>query len=68
MQSVEAKLAEWAELYGQLQAARARLKVAKAPGVRVSSDLEVDVLDLQRKCGVALDELNAEYARHRGKA
>jgi hypothetical protein len=63
MDGVEAKLAKWAELYERLKEARSRLKAATAGPGPVPQDLKEEVELLQHQCTVALDELNAEYAR-----
>ena len=60
---VDAKLAKWTELYGQLKEARTRLKEAlQQPGPEPVA-LKAEVDRLQRACGEALDELQAEFAR-----
>jgi hypothetical protein len=60
---VDQKLARWVELYEQLKLARARLKAAAGEPEAVRAELTEQVHSLQRQCGVALDELQAEYAR-----
>ncbi|HSH90939.1 MAG TPA: hypothetical protein VK996_13215 [Ramlibacter sp.] len=60
MHRIDAKLAKWNELYGQLKEARARYKDGP-PEAR--ADLKAEVELLQRQCGAALDELQAEYAK-----
>ena len=60
MHKVDAKLAKWNELYGRLKEARERYKAAPA---EARPDLKVEVDLLQRQCGAALDELQAEYAK-----
>jgi hypothetical protein len=60
MHKVDAKIAKWNELYGQLKAARDRLKEAVADN---RPALKADVDSLQRQCGAALDDLQAEYAK-----
>ena len=66
MHRVDQKLAKWVELYEQLKSARARLKAAAGEPAPVRAELTEQVHDLQRQCGVALDELQAEYARMKG--
>jgi hypothetical protein len=65
MDPIETKLAAWTELYGQLKAARAKLKEAKGRPGPVAPGLQADVETLERKCYAALDDLNAEYAKRK---
>lgn len=60
---VDRKLAEWQTQYELLKVARARLKEAMATPDPVPAELKDEVDRLLRTCGVALDELNAEYKR-----
>ena len=63
MNRVDEKLAKWQEQYEQLKVARARLKEAIEKPGPVPAHLTEEVERLFRSCGVALDELNAEYKR-----
>lgn len=63
MHRVDQKLAKWTELYERLKVARARLREAASEADSVQADLKMEVQLLQRQCGAALDELQAEYAR-----
>jgi uncharacterized coiled-coil DUF342 family protein len=63
MQELEAKLAKWTELYGRLKNARARLKLSIEDASPQRDERQAEVHELQRLCGQALDELQAEYAR-----
>lgn len=65
MDSIEAKLATWSGLYERLKVARARIKEATERPGPVPKELQDEVQELQRKCGVALDDLNAAYARQK---
>lgn len=65
MNRVDSRLAKWTELYGQLKGARTRLKEALEGPKPVPADLKAEVDRLQRACGVALDELQAELGRLR---
>ena len=60
MHRVDAKIAKWNELYAQLKVARTKLKEA-TPDERAALKSEVE--HLQRQCGAALDELQAEYIK-----
>lgn len=63
MYRIDQKLAKWTELYERLKAARTRLKEAADQPETAQADLKAQVQLLQRQCGAALDELQAEYAR-----
>lgn len=62
MNGIDAKLAKWTALYEKLQDARSRLKVAEARRQK-AADIREEIRDIERECGEALDEINAEYAR-----
>ena len=58
MQALDAKLALWREVYGQLKEARTAWKADPT-----NLALKADVDRLQLACGVALDAMQAELAR-----
>jgi hypothetical protein len=61
MTALEQKLGKWRVLYGDLEQARERLKQADAGRARCGP--KANVILLQRACGLALRELQDEYAR-----
>jgi hypothetical protein len=63
MTASEEKLAKWTQLYSGLEEARGRLKALIARRGSGRSAVKKEVIALKRECGVALDELQAEYAR-----
>ncbi len=63
MDIIEAKLAAWTAAYEKLKDVRARYKVAEAVPGPVPVPLKDELRECERQCGVALDELNAEYAK-----
>lgn len=65
MDIIEAKLAAWTAAYDRLKHVRARFKAAEALRGPVPTALQEEMRDCERRCGVALDELNAEYAKSR---
>lgn len=67
MNGVEAKLAAWTKAYEAMKAARARVKEAERLGP-VPTPLRDELKECERECGVALDQLNAEYAKAKGRA
>jgi len=63
---VTLKMKNWTALYGQFSEAKAHLKeLSVRPGAAVTKALKNDLGRLQRECGVALDQLQAEHAREK---
>ena len=64
MHKLDAKLALWADLYGQLRVAQARLKGARQAGpagALEEEDLAAEVTRLQYESDKALRALQAEF-------
>ena len=65
MHILDAKMEAWRKVYAQLKDARIRYKAALAASDPAVPVLLAEVDLLQHRCGVALDEMQAELARVR---
>ena len=63
MHALDAKMALWREVYGQLKEARERYKEARSREDPAAAGLLADVDRLQRECGVALNAMQEELAK-----
>lgn len=68
MPSIEARLAEWNEIYERLQKAEALLKAAEAQHAQDTADLVEEVQRLRLQSDAALLAVNAAFAAGNKKA
>ncbi len=67
MHRVDEKFARWTAIEALLNDAMKRLHEAMKIEGPVPPELLAEIARLQQECRVALDELNAEYARVKGE-
>ncbi len=60
---IDAKLYAWTELYERLKESKARYREASSRADPICGELLQEIKDLDRRCVVALAELNSEYAK-----